>query len=216
VINVDTENATAWAIRSEVLIAMGKADEAKDELASIRRTWGRDNPTIDEGYRRVDFELRVQRADDELFNLVAQLQAGTLERVFTKGDEGRNSEPKQPVRKVSANGERSRRTAPHRKLSTDDGERVSTSRNLHVGVERRSSSKSRNGRRTSRVQKRHNSSGSDLLSAAVPSVAPSSPKRKNSFVPPPSVDDMRNETDPLTARTPRDPFLKHGPRVGRR
>jgi tetratricopeptide (TPR) repeat protein len=228
VINVDTENATAWAIRSEVLVAMGKANEAKDELASIRRTWGRDNPTIDEGYRRVDFELRVQRADDDLSNLVAQLQAGTLERVFTKGDEGRNSEPRVPVRKVSANGERSKRTAPHRKVSADDGERVSSSRHLNSdgervsssrhlngdgervsssrnlnGVERRSSSKSRNGRRTSRVQKRHNSSGSDLLSAAVPSVAPSSPKRKNSFVPPPSLEDMKNAADPLTARTPR-------------
>jgi tetratricopeptide (TPR) repeat protein len=197
VINVDTENATAWAIRSEVLVTMGKADEAKDELSSIRRTWGRDNPTIDEAYRRVDFELRVQKADGDLDSLVAQLQAGTLERVVTEsgelrnsdskvperktsvkderqlqkgalervvieGDEmrhSRNSEPRVPVRKVSAKGEPSRtRAAPPRKPSTDDGERRSSSksRNGRDG-ERRSSSKSRHGdaERRSSSKSRH-------------------------------------------------------------
>jgi tetratricopeptide (TPR) repeat protein len=261
VINVDTENATAWAIRSEVLVTMGKADEAKDELSSIRRTWGRDNPTIDEAYKRVDFELRVQKADCDLDNLVAQLQAGTLERVVTEGGElrnsepkvperktsvkderqlqkgalervvtegdelrhSRNSEPRVPVRKVSAKGEPSRtRAAPHRKPSTDDGERRSSSksRNGRDG-ERRSSSKSRNGRRSkSRVKTRHQSGGNDLilpaLPAAVPAAAPAavpvavpttgplSPgKRKSVFVPPPSYEDFSREADAAAARTPK-------------
>jgi tetratricopeptide (TPR) repeat protein len=210
VINVDTENATAWAIRSEVLVAMGKADEAKDELASIRRTWGRDNPTIDEGYRRVDFELRVQKADDDLYNLVAQLQAGTLERVVTKGDELRNS-PRAPERKASVKSERSRgAAATHRKPSTADGERVSPSKNRngdgerrssagrsnsYGDEERRSSSKSRGS--ISRMQKRHNSGGID------PMAQPSPPKRKSAFMPPPSAEDMTSEADQLTARTPK-------------
>jgi DnaJ family protein C protein 7 len=183
VINADTENATAWAIRAEVLVAMGRADEAKDELACIRRTWGLDNPVIDEGYRRVDFELRVQKADDDLSNLLVQLQAGTVERIPARDE--------LPERKQSAKGERSKRAAIHRKpktddRKTDDGKRRSSSR-----TGRRSTSISRNGRTSSnsrsRSRVRKNNSGS--ISAA-PSTSLSITPPNKTFMPPPSGDDI--------------------------
>ena len=77
VINAQEENATAWTIRAEILIAMGKAEEAQKELLAIRKKpWGMDNATIEEGFRRVDFELRVQKADQELTEFVATLEQG--------------------------------------------------------------------------------------------------------------------------------------------
>lgn len=73
VIAAQPENAPAWTVRAEILISLGKAQEAQEELMHIRRTWGADDPTIEEGYRRVDFELRVLKAEDELDRFVLTL-----------------------------------------------------------------------------------------------------------------------------------------------
>jgi len=79
VLNAQNENASAYSVRAEILIALGKADDAKEELEKIRSSWGTDNPTIDEAYRRVDFELRVLKADDELMSFVKDLENGRVD-----------------------------------------------------------------------------------------------------------------------------------------
>jgi len=78
VINAQRENAAAWTVRAEVLIALGKAEEAKKELMVIRKSWGADNQTIEEGYRRVDFELRVMKADRDLMRFIKELDRGLV------------------------------------------------------------------------------------------------------------------------------------------
>jgi tetratricopeptide (TPR) repeat protein len=79
VLDAQNQNATAYSVRAEILISMGKAEEAKTELERIRASWGSDNPTIDEAYRRVDFELRVIKADNELMNFVEDLENGRFD-----------------------------------------------------------------------------------------------------------------------------------------
>lgn len=76
VLNHQCENAAAWTVRAEVMIALGKAEEAKKELVAIRKTWGAGNQTIEEGYRRVDFELRVMKADRDLMRFIKELDRG--------------------------------------------------------------------------------------------------------------------------------------------
>jgi tetratricopeptide (TPR) repeat protein len=82
VINSQPEQATAWSVRADILIALGEAEQAKLELKKIKKSWGFDNPTIGEAYKRVDFELRVRKADDELEILLAELESGRAEPLF--------------------------------------------------------------------------------------------------------------------------------------
>ena len=86
VILVQKENASAWTVRADILVALGKVEDAKKELTRIRRSWGSDNPTIEEGLRRVDFELRVQKADECLNNFVADLEKGNMMRLLFISD----------------------------------------------------------------------------------------------------------------------------------
>jgi len=74
VIAAQSENATAWTVRAEILIALDKAHEAQEEMTQIRKSWGADDPTIEEGYRRVDFEMRVLKAEQELDEFVMSLE----------------------------------------------------------------------------------------------------------------------------------------------
>ena len=76
VISAQPENATAWTVRAEILIVLDKAEEAQSELMQIRKTWGSDNPTIEEGYRRVYFELCVLKAEEALNDFVHTLEQG--------------------------------------------------------------------------------------------------------------------------------------------
>lgn len=69
------DNVTAWVIKSEVYFALGRAKEAKEELSEIRKTWGAGNKTIDQVWRKADFELRVQMAEDDLNNMVSELES---------------------------------------------------------------------------------------------------------------------------------------------
>jgi tetratricopeptide (TPR) repeat protein len=83
------DNVTAWVIKSEVYFALGRAKEAKEELTEIRKTWGAGNKTIDQVWRKADFELRVQMAEDDLNNMVSELES----RGVTSGQE--SSSPRQ-------------------------------------------------------------------------------------------------------------------------
>ena len=75
-IRLKNDNMSAWTVKVEVYFALGRLQEARDELAEVRRTWGAGNETIEESYKKTDFELRLKKADDDLYNLVAAVESG--------------------------------------------------------------------------------------------------------------------------------------------
>jgi tetratricopeptide (TPR) repeat protein len=74
------DNLTAWTVKIEVYFALGRLQEARDELAVIRKTWGAGNDTIEDAYKKTDFELRLKKADDELHKLVELVETGVAPR----------------------------------------------------------------------------------------------------------------------------------------
>jgi len=70
------DNLTAWTVKTEVYYALGRLQEARDELALARKTWGARNETIEDAYKKTDFELRLQKVDNELRFLVATVESG--------------------------------------------------------------------------------------------------------------------------------------------
>ncbi|KAL3923960.1 MAG: hypothetical protein SGILL_001335 [Bacillariaceae sp.] len=70
------DNLTAWTVKIEVYFALGRLQEARDELAVVRKTWGAGNDTIEDAYKKTDFELRLKKADDELHKLVVSVETG--------------------------------------------------------------------------------------------------------------------------------------------
>jgi tetratricopeptide (TPR) repeat protein len=76
-IRLKNDNINAWTVKVEVYFALGRLQEARDELAEVRKTWGADNDTIEEAYKKTDFELRLKRADDDLHHIMAAVENGT-------------------------------------------------------------------------------------------------------------------------------------------
>jgi tetratricopeptide (TPR) repeat protein len=83
VIDVNAEFVPVWIIRSDVLLAQGKSDEARKELVRIRKTWGAGDSAIESKYRKVDFEFRVSRANDDVAVLQKSLESGTCDTLPT-------------------------------------------------------------------------------------------------------------------------------------
>ena len=75
-IAIKSDNMTAWTVKIEVYFSTGKLQEARDELAGVRKTWGAGNETIEDAYKKTDFELRVQKADEDLHRIVASVENG--------------------------------------------------------------------------------------------------------------------------------------------
>lgn len=67
----DPTNARALIVKSEALIATGRATEARDELQVARRTHGRGSEKIRDAFIRADFECKILEADKELRAMVA-------------------------------------------------------------------------------------------------------------------------------------------------
>ena len=68
---------TAWTVKVEVYFALGSLQEARgDELAQVRKTWGAGNETIEDAYKKTDFELRLKKEDNDLLRLVAAVESG--------------------------------------------------------------------------------------------------------------------------------------------
>lgn len=76
-IKLKNDNMTAWTVKVEVCFALGRLQEARDELAEVRNTWGAGNETIEEAYKKTDFELRLKRADDDLHRIAASVESGS-------------------------------------------------------------------------------------------------------------------------------------------
>ena len=75
-ISLKQDNLTAWTVKIEVYYALDRLQEARDELAVARKTWGARNETIEDAYKKTDFELRLQKVDNELRFLVATVECG--------------------------------------------------------------------------------------------------------------------------------------------
>ena len=75
-ISLKQDNLTAWTVKIEVYYALDRLQEARDELTVARKTWGARNETIEDAYKKTDFELRLQKVDNELRFLVATVECG--------------------------------------------------------------------------------------------------------------------------------------------
>merc|ERR1719491_1614800 len=69
-------NLTAWTVKIEVYYALGRLQEARDELSVARKSWGARNEVIEDAYKKTDFELRLQKVDNELRFLAATVECG--------------------------------------------------------------------------------------------------------------------------------------------
>ncbi|KAL3942145.1 MAG: hypothetical protein SGBAC_003607 [Bacillariaceae sp.] len=77
-IELKQDNVTAWTVKVEVYFAQGRLQDARDELAEARKSWGAGNDTIEDAYKKTDFELRLQRADDDLRKIAAVVEIGEI------------------------------------------------------------------------------------------------------------------------------------------
>lgn len=77
-IELKKDNMTAWTVKVEVYFALGRLQEARDELQDARKTWGAGNDTIEDAYKKTDFELRLQRADDDLRKIASAVETGVV------------------------------------------------------------------------------------------------------------------------------------------
>lgn len=75
-ISLKQDNLAAWTVKIEVYYALGRLQEARDELSVARKTWGARNETIEDAYKKTDFELRLRKVDKELRFLVATVECG--------------------------------------------------------------------------------------------------------------------------------------------
>lgn len=76
-ISLKQDNLSAWTVKIEVYYALGRLQEARDELAVARKSWGARNETIEDAYKKTDFELRLRKVDNELRFLVATVESRT-------------------------------------------------------------------------------------------------------------------------------------------
>lgn len=82
IIKVQREYAPAWIVRSEVLMALRRTEEAKNELHNIRCSWGTEDLTIQLAYRKVDFELSVMKVNMDVLKLQDNLGKGIMNASF--------------------------------------------------------------------------------------------------------------------------------------
>jgi len=96
-IEAKEDNVAAWVTKAEVYNALGRHQEARDELAVVKRSWGAKHKAIKEAFNKADFEVRIQQVDMELRHMVATADArsrqGTNEENSSSGkrSEGKSS-----------------------------------------------------------------------------------------------------------------------------
>ena len=124
-INLKNDNMTAWTVKVEVYFALGRLQEARDELAEVRRTWGAGNDTIEEAYKKTDFELRLKRADDDLHRILASVESGVPPEVrdgeplhMNRDDRRGSQKPKRKSSPRPKSSEKKRSDSRSRKRNT--------------------------------------------------------------------------------------------------
>ncbi|KAI2491121.1 hypothetical protein MHU86_23441 [Fragilaria crotonensis] len=76
VIEASPRCVQAWVIKTNSLIATGRALEARNELKGVRQTWARNLPEIEGAYKRADLEAKIDDADKELRAMVSSPSTG--------------------------------------------------------------------------------------------------------------------------------------------
>jgi tetratricopeptide (TPR) repeat protein len=185
-INLKNDNMTAWTVKVEVYFALGSLQEARDELAQVRKTWGAGNETIEDAYKKTDFELRLKKEDNDLHRLVAAVESGLpaeaakgaeqrLEsRVFDKSV-GRPSSEKSVGRPSSS---RALQSAPRPTIERSNSERARPRRDK-VGSEREKPILERKGSER-RSRKRVPSQPAGAPKTATPRASSRSARKKRS------------------------------------
>jgi hypothetical protein len=79
VIKYQRDYAPVWILRAEILLFLGKPEEAKNELSMARNSCTAYDPEIEDAYYRADFETRIVRVNNDVINMLQQLNAGTYE-----------------------------------------------------------------------------------------------------------------------------------------
>lgn len=122
------DNMTAWTVKIEVYFALGRLQEARDELLGARKSWGAGNEIIEDAYRKTDFELRLKKADDELHKLAASVEAGTPPDdsgpLHMNSSERRSSTPSRRDGGGSGNAGSNSKPRSNRKLSRSGSQRA--------------------------------------------------------------------------------------------
>ena len=172
------ENAEAWALKAEIMICLGKAQDAKNELSDIRRSWGADNYVIEDAYRKANFELKVKKVDDDLLQLVNDIEAGIPEKVIIDGRDrymkARSSKSNQSERRLKTNDRRTQmEKQPSRNKSLDRQKSVRRSMHRKDKNDKKSRREHHRGRlmtdesnRTLNTQKTGGASTRDLMAAS--------------------------------------------------
>ncbi|CAB9523475.1 DnaJ (Hsp40) homolog, subfamily C, member 7 [Seminavis robusta] len=145
----EPENAEAWALKAEIYMCLGRAGEAKQELAEVRHTWGHDNMVIDEAYRKANFEMKVRRVDDELMQLINDVEAGIPEKVIIDGrvDGSREQRSSGMHQSEKRYGSSDRRSQMDKKAKSYRSLNKTSERNLKADRNRKDSKADRRSRR---------------------------------------------------------------------
>jgi len=126
-IDLKQDNVTAWTVKVEVYFAQGRLQEARDELADARKSWGAGNDTIEDAYKKTDFELRLQRADDDLRKIAAAVETGLVPDIpdgeplhFNRDDVSKSPKPSSDVVLKSPKPSKSSSKSKSSKKSSSD------------------------------------------------------------------------------------------------
>lgn len=109
-IKLKNDNMTAWTVKVEVYFALGRLQEARDELAEVRKTWGAGNETIEEAFKKTDFELRLKKADDDLYRIMASVETGVIPEVREGEPLHMNRDTRTSKSDIQSNQEKSSRS----------------------------------------------------------------------------------------------------------
>ena len=133
-------------MKVEAYYALGRLQEARDELMEARKGWGSGNETIEDAFKKTDFELRVQRAEGDLHRIMTSVESGVQPELREGDPIHMNLDDRRSAAPI---GTRS----PRRNKSKSDA-----SSSGRTGEKRRSGSRSARDKR----HERRNSNGSGI------------------------------------------------------
>jgi tetratricopeptide (TPR) repeat protein len=138
-IGLKKDNMAAWTIKVEVYFALERFQEARDELAKVRKSWGSGNDAIEHAYKKADFELHLQKADEDLRRIATSVETGIIPDIpdgeplhFNLDDEfskapGKASKTRSASKSLRKSEKKDKdRKSKHRLGSGGDGRRTSS------------------------------------------------------------------------------------------
>jgi tetratricopeptide (TPR) repeat protein len=165
ILQIRPKYGPAWAVRSEVMCALGKPEHAYRDLQQQQSSWAKDDGDVQRALKDVEFELRVLREEQTITAFCTELSAGDYRRllrypslVVTTSPSSISKNPRS--RKSPSNSSPIRNNSNH-KLTAHSG---TTPRGAGKGKEslKSSSCDERQARGTSRELKKSSSSRNGL------------------------------------------------------